>query len=80
VEHVCRYANDFESELNAGSGDELRNKFRAVHSSAALVVNTFAPFKKDPATLTLCGVQGFRSITFEPQGTSSKGNGFRAGF
>jgi hypothetical protein len=57
--------SDFESELRAGSGDELKNKFRAVHSSSALVVNTFAPFKKDPAMLTLFGVQGFRSIRFE---------------
>jgi hypothetical protein len=56
---------DFESELSAGNGDELKNKFRAVHSSAALVVNTFAPFKKDPAMLTLLDVQGFLSIRFE---------------
>jgi hypothetical protein len=27
---------DFESELGAGSGDELKSKFRAVHSSSAL--------------------------------------------
>ena len=57
--------SDFESELSAGSGDELKRKFRAVHSSSALVVNTFAPFKKDPSSLNLCGVQGFRSIRFE---------------
>ncbi len=56
---------DFDRELSAGSGDELKSKFLAVHSSSALVVNTFAPFKKDPAMLTLCGVQGFRSIRFE---------------
>jgi len=56
---------DFESELSAGSGDELKRKFRAVHSSSALVVNTFAPFKKDPSRLNLCGVQGFQSIRFE---------------
>jgi hypothetical protein len=57
--------DDFENELDVGSGDELKNKFRAVHSSAALVVNTFAPFKKDPSGLNLGGVQGFRSIGFE---------------
>jgi hypothetical protein len=56
---------DFESELSAGSGDELKRKFRAVHSCSALVVNTFAPFKKDPSRLNLCGAQGFRSIRFE---------------
>ncbi len=49
--------NDFESELSAGSGDELKWKFRAVHSSAALVVIAFAPFKRDPSRLNLCGVQ-----------------------
>ena len=57
--------SDFESELSAGSGDELKGKFRAVHSSSALVVNTFAPFKQDPSRLNLCGVQEFRSIRFE---------------
>jgi hypothetical protein len=56
---------DFERELSAGSGDEQKIKFLAVHSSSALVVNTFAPFKKDPSRLNLCGVQGFRSIRFE---------------
>jgi hypothetical protein len=57
--------SDFESELSAGSGDELSSKFLAVHSSSALVVNTFAPFKRDPSGLKLCGVQGFQSIRFE---------------
>lgn len=35
----------FEAELNAGAGQELTGKFRAVHSSSALAVNCFAPFK-----------------------------------
>jgi hypothetical protein len=35
---------DFESDLRQGDGNELETKFRAVHSSAALAVNTFAPF------------------------------------
>jgi hypothetical protein len=56
---------DFENELRGGSGDELKRKFLAVHSSSALVVNTFAPFKNYPSKLNLCRVQGFRSITFE---------------
>lgn len=35
----------FEDDLRKGAGDELRMKFCALHSSAALAVNTFAPFK-----------------------------------
>jgi hypothetical protein len=36
---------DFESDLRAGAGAELDGKFLAVHSSCALVVNCFAPFR-----------------------------------
>ncbi len=36
---------DFEAELNAGAGQELMGKFRAVHSSSALAVNCFAPLR-----------------------------------
>lgn len=35
----------FASDLQAGAGKELLGKFRAVHSSAALAVNCFAPLR-----------------------------------
>lgn len=59
--------NQFQNELNSGSGNELKGKFLAVHSSSALVVNTFAPMKSDPNQLNLCGIHGFKTIIFEQQ-------------
>ena len=56
---------DFRDELQGGSGHELEEKFRAVHSSAALVVNTFGIWKNSAHILELCGVAGFDKITFE---------------
>lgn len=55
----------FEQDLRSGAGQELRMKFCAVHSSAALVVNTFAPFKNRPGDLVLLGQSGFGPPTFE---------------
>ena len=37
-------------DYEKGGGKELEQKFRAVHSSAALVANHFARFKKEPAS------------------------------
>ncbi|MCL7489596.1 MAG: hypothetical protein M8357_15630 [Desulfobulbaceae bacterium] len=45
----------FRQDLEKGSGNGLQKKFRAVHSASALVVNTFAPFKKGPGKLHLAG-------------------------
>jgi hypothetical protein len=56
---------DFEADLRQGDGNEMEGKFRAAHSSSALVVNTFAPFKSDPAALRLPGGGGFASLSFE---------------
>jgi hypothetical protein len=39
---------DFEADLLQGDGNEMKGKFRAAHSSSALAVNTFAPFKAHP--------------------------------
>ena len=55
----------FESDLRRGAGDELRTKFCAVHSSAALAVNSFAPFKARPCDLVLLGRIGFDRLEFE---------------
>ena len=38
---------EFEADLKQGDGNELVGKFRAAHSSSALAVNVFAPFKSD---------------------------------
>jgi len=55
----------FVEDLKRGDGNELGSKFRAVHSSAALVVNSFARFKDEPAHLTLAGLTGFETLAFE---------------
>ncbi|MEY4565232.1 MAG: hypothetical protein RLY14_202 [Planctomycetota bacterium] len=47
----------FENDLRDGSGEELRMKFCAAHSSAALAVNTFAWFKA-PGRLPMLSVFG----------------------
>lgn len=58
-------AADFEADLQAGDGNELDTKFRAVHSSSALAVNCFAPFRRQLADLGLCGLSGFTDLRFE---------------
>lgn len=54
-----------EADLQQGSGNELHGKFRALHSSSALAVNTFGPFRESPAALALQGRSGFTRIAFE---------------
>ena len=56
---------DFEADLRQVRGGELRKHFRAVHSSAALQVNTFAPFRTRIADLKLLGMASFQSLAFE---------------
>ncbi|MEE9275219.1 MAG: hypothetical protein V3V62_07915, partial [bacterium] len=61
----------FESDFAEGSGGELIGnpsappKMQAIRSSSALVVNNFALWKEEPRHLSLCGVNGFRSLRFE---------------
>jgi hypothetical protein len=52
-------------DLAEGAGQELDSKLRAAHSSTALVVNTFGPWRSNPRTLHLHGVSGFLSMSFE---------------
>lgn len=56
---------DFDADLRQGSGDELSGKFRAPHSSSALAVNCFGPFKRHLSDLRLRGVDGFTKLYFE---------------
>ncbi|SOC03694.1 hypothetical protein SAMN05877809_10339 [Rhodobacter sp. JA431] len=60
---VC--ANDVAQELSEGSGQELATKFRAAHSSSALAVNVFAPFKRAPEVLHILDRAGFTQVAFE---------------
>ena len=56
---------DFEADLGQGSGNELFGKFRAVHSSSALAVNCFGPFKRSLSDLQICDSDSFTSLHFE---------------
>ena len=56
---------DFKDDMDSGSGNELKGKFRALHSSSALAVNVFAKWKNNPSDLFLCGKKGLQSLTFE---------------
>jgi len=55
----------FEADLLQGDGNELEGKFKAVHSSAAMAVNCFGPFKNAPGYLILAGRGGFGQVRFE---------------
>ena len=57
--------SDFEADVRKGDGNEMAGKFRAVHSSTALAVNSFAPFKRHLGTLNLLNTNGFSSLHFE---------------
>ena len=59
------FPEDFEADLSAGDGNELQTKFRAAHSSSALAVNCFAPFRSRMADLTLPVNGPFDSLRFE---------------
>lgn len=68
-------AKDFETDLRSGDGNELQGKFRAVHSSSALAVNAFAPFRTRLPELVLPGSGPFSGLEFErkcPNGLRGK--------
>ena len=52
-------------DFAAGAGKELDGKLCAAHSSAALAVNTFGPWRSDPGGLRFGSVTGFETIRFE---------------
>jgi hypothetical protein len=56
---------EIEQDFGAGAGQELDGKFCAAHSSAALAVNAFGPWRNGPAALRVAGLTGFRSLRFE---------------
>ena len=53
--------DEIEQDFASGAGQELDEKFCAAHSSAALVVNTFGPWRTAAESLTFAGITGFRS-------------------
>jgi hypothetical protein len=55
----------FVDDFNNGDGRELESKFLAIHSSAALAVNTFGCFKSESCWLRLAGWTGFAELAFE---------------
>ena len=68
-------AEDFETDLRQGDGNELASKFRAAHSSSALAINTFARFKASTDLLSIAGSSGFGDLRFEakcPDGVVSR--------
>lgn len=59
--------NLFQNDLIQGNGNELVNKFKALFSSSALVVNNFAIVKKHKNIFTFLGYSGFTDASFERQ-------------
>ena len=63
--------DDFRGDFEGGDGSELVSsggrpgKLLAVHSSSALVVNTFSPYCREPASLSLAERSGFSYACFE---------------
>ncbi len=63
--------DDCWDDLVQGDGNELVDspsgpaKFCAAHSSSALAVNVFSPFRRAPSTLSLNGLCGFGEAQFE---------------
>ncbi|KAA6316272.1 hypothetical protein EZS27_033393 [termite gut metagenome] len=56
---------DVRDELNEGAGNELTSKFCAVHSSSALCVNNFTPFKENFKKVDFLGYSDFSEAIFE---------------
>jgi len=54
-----------KADYEKGGGKELEQKFRAVHSSAALAANHFAHFKQEPGQLVILGQSGFNCVVLE---------------
>ena len=54
-------------DYSQGSGQDLTSKMRAIHSSSALVANTFGRWKEDPCKLKFFGHSGFQLPVFEAQ-------------
>lgn len=56
-----------EKDYLKGSGHEWERKFLAIHSSSALVANTFGRWKTEPSRLTFADCTGFDKLELEAQ-------------
>jgi len=71
LESVSNWDDEIKEEVSKGGGGELTpnkngaTKFLAVHSSSALCVNNFAPFKQHYKRLKFLGCSGFDTAQFE---------------
>lgn len=54
-----------EGDFRAGKGSELDNKFQAAHSSAALAVNVFGPFRDGRDAFSIPGIGDLKLEKFE---------------
>lgn len=54
-----------ERDLSAGKGSELRSKFLAAHSSSALAVNVFGPFRSGVDAFPVPGLGNLKFLQFE---------------
>jgi hypothetical protein len=59
------WMESIKADYEKGGGKELEQKFRAVHSSAALAANHFARFKQEPGQLVILGQSGFNCVVLE---------------
>jgi hypothetical protein len=64
---------DFEKDFAAGAGQELKEKMLAVHSSSALVINTFSRFKVEPALFQMGKWKSASAVYFERKLTTGLG-------
>ena len=63
VEGIAR--ESFEADFRASSGPEFEIEMREPHASSTLAANVFAPWRRDPAGLSLAGETGFSRLGFD---------------
>ena len=62
-----------KDDYDGGSGQEWLGKIRAIHSSSALVANSFGRWKLTPSSLTILGRSGFAAPKLEAKCPSGLG-------
>ena len=64
---LCPMSPETQADFAAGAGRELDRSMRAPHSSSALAVNAFEPWRRRLKHLELGGIRSFETIAFEQQ-------------
>ncbi|MFA6413846.1 MAG: hypothetical protein WCW53_14240 [Syntrophales bacterium] len=62
-----------KGDYDSGSGQEWLSKIRAIHSSSALVANTFGRWKSIPSQFTFADISGFSPPSLEAKCHSGLG-------